>query len=173
MQEFLLQNVSPEERKAVLEKVAASTESITYNRHMTSAEIDAESKKLAAAVTVRTEVEQEKAAEMKAYNDRIKHLKETADEYAETLTRGTKEVTEKCYKLINFDTREVGYYNEHGELVRVRPATDADMQLDMFSGAGNAEARQQAEALTTGEGKALEAGDNIEDVDFEDVQADE
>lgn len=168
MQQLILQEREPSVRKETLENIAASKETITYKRSLTSAEIDAESKKLANVVKERAATEAEKASEMKMYNDRIKHLKEVADEQAEVLTNGAKEVSETCYKIINFDTREVGYYNEFGELVKVRKATDADLQLDMFD---NAEKRGQAAQLTTGDGapKALPDG-SIEDVEFEEVK---
>lgn len=169
MEQFILQDRTPLERVQMLEKMAAKTEKITYTRHLTDAEIEGESKKLADAVTQRARVEEDKRENMKMFNDRIGELKTKAEMISETLLSGTKEETRKCYKFVNLDTREVGYYNELGELVKTRPAMDQDMQLDMFGGDGKVP--EENAALPGGETKALPQDNHpeAEDVDFEEV----
>lgn len=168
MEQFILQDRTPLERAQLLEKMAAKAEKITYTRHLTEAEIEGESKKLADAVTSRARVEEEKREVMKDYNGRIDELKTKAEMISETLLSGTKEETRKCYKFVNLETLEVGYYNEFGELVKVRAAMDQDMQLDMFGGDGKV---PEAAQLPGHEPAALPAANNpeAEDVDFEEV----
>lgn len=170
MEQFILQDRTPQERVQMLEKMAAKAEKITYIRHLTEAEIEGESKKLADAVTSRARVEEDKRENMKMFNTRIDELKTKAEMISETLLSGTKEETRKCYKFINLETREVGYYNEYGELVKIRPATDQDMQLDMFGGDGKV---PEENAALPGHEPAQLPADNhpeAEDVDFEEVK---
>lgn len=169
MEKFILQNVAPELRAQALEQAAAKAEKITYVRHLTDAEIEAESKKLADAVTKRARVEEEKREVMKDYNGRIEDLKVKAETISETLLNGTKEENARCFKFVNIDTREVGYYNEFGELVKTRPAMDQDMQLDMFGGKNEMPA--DAAQLPEHEQNSLPAANHpeAEDVEFEEV----
>lgn len=174
MEQFILQNLTPAERKEQLEKHASTIERITYTRHLTDAEIEQEAKNLADTVIKRTDVEEEKKDVMKGYNERIQNLKTKAEQISDTLMRGTKEECSACYKFINLDTKEVGYYNELGELVKIRPAMDADMQLDMF--AGQKMEQEDAKALEAKQAAALPAGDkhpDAEEVPFEEVADDQ
>ena len=170
MDQFILQDKMPQDRVAILEKMAAKAEKITYRRNLTEAEIEAESKNLADAVTRRAQIEDEKKEVTKEYNKRIEEQKTKAETISDTLLSGTREETRLCYKFVNIDTKEVGYYNELGELVKVRPAMDQDMQLDMFGAQG---ASEQADAgALHGKTPAALPEDNhpeAEDVEFEDV----
>lgn len=150
----------------ILEKMAAKAEKITYTRNLTEAEIDAESRKLAEAVTRRAEIEDEKKEVVKTYNQRIEEQKTKAETISDTLLSGTKEETRLCYKFVNLDTKEVGYYNEYGELVKVRPAMDQDMQLDMFGAQG---ASEQAAAQLPGKTPAALPGDMHSDIEEAEV----
>lgn len=153
MQQFIFQDVTPQERITLMEKNANAIERLTYNRHLTSAEIEAEAIKLANLVKECNHVKDDKTIVMKGYNDRIKSLEEQASSVSDGLRSGEKEAVEECYKFINFDTQEVGYYNQSGELVKVRPAMDADLQLNMFHGKG---ALPQAEEPEVEEAEVVE-----------------
>lgn len=166
MLQFIYQDLSPQDRKEVMER-ELRPERITYDRHLTDAEIDKESKELAELVKNTAQIEEEKRIAVKNFSDQIKALKEQAQDIADVLMRGTKEVTEKCYKVLNLDTREVGFYNADGELVRVRKAQDADLQMDMFSGNYG---QQEAGNLALPQA-ALPAP--VEDVESEEVTDDE
>ena len=41
-------------------------------------------------------------------------------------------VTERCFKFIDQETREVGYYNENGDLIESRPAYSEELQTTLF-----------------------------------------
>lgn len=167
MEKFILQDKTPQERIAIMEKMAAKAEMITYHRNLTEAEIDEESKKLAEAVTKRAQIEDEKKDVMKRYNQRIDEQKTKAETISDTLLSGTREETALCYKFVNIDTKEVGYYNQHGELVKVRPAMDQDMQLDMFGAQGASE--QQSAAALPGKTPAALPGDPHADIEEAEV----
>lgn len=157
MQKFILQEHTQEERAAIL-AAAKKTESITYTRNLTEAEIDAESKRLASEVKILAAQEEEKKEVMRNYKERIDATRERMDKISKTLLEGTKEVTERCLKVINVEGREVGFYNVNGELVKVRALIDDDIQLDMFE-----EEKQPAGALPA----------SVEEAEAEEVHEDE
>lgn len=131
MNQFILQELTLEERSAMLAE-KKNSENVTYDRVLTEAEIDNESKNLANKVKELAAIEEEKKEVNKAYKDRIDTCRDTMDRISKTLLGGRKTVTEKCFKVINIEGREVGYYNVSGELVKVRPLIDDDLQMDMF-----------------------------------------
>lgn len=108
------------------------TERITYTRNLTEAEIDNESKKLASEVKILARQEEEKKEVMRSCKESIDNTRGRMEAISKTLLDGTVEVTEKCFKVLNMDTREVGFYNVSGELVKVRPMIDDDLQMDLF-----------------------------------------
>lgn len=131
MQKFILQEHTQEQRDAIL-AASKKKERITYTRNLTEAEIDNESKKLAAEVKTLARQEEEKKEVMREYKDSIDRTRERMEAISKTLLDGTKEVTEECLKVLNIEGREVGFYNRSGELVKVRPMIDDDVQMDLF-----------------------------------------
>lgn len=137
-----------------LNSIAAGKERITYLRNLTEAEIDAESKELASLCRRRNELEEEKKNVAKDYQTQIDSVKQNIDRSATLLEDGRKECVEDCFKVLDIDAREVGFYNNRGELVRMRKALDSDLQLDMFYQQRNEETRKALEAanrLSAGE----------------------
>lgn len=162
MQKFILQDHTQEERAAIL-AASKKTEDITYTRNLTEAEIDAESKRLASEVKILASQEEEKKEVMREYKERIDATRERMERISKTLLDGTKEVTERCLKVVNIDTHEVGFYNVSGELVKVRPLIDDDIQLDMFEGQ-----EQHEPAALPGASNALDA--HVEEAEAEEVK---
>lgn len=153
MRNFLFEECSHEERIEKLNSIAAGKERITYLRNLTEAEIDAESKELASLCRRRNELEEEKKNVAKDYQTQIDSVKQNIDRSATLLEDGRKECVEDCFKVLDIDAREVGFYNSRGELVRMRKALDSDLQLDMFYQQRNEETRKALEAanrLSTG-----------------------
>ena len=163
MRNFLFEECTQEERIEKLNSIAASKERITYLRNLTEAEIDAESKELASLCRRRNELEEEKKNVAKDYQTQIDSVKQNIDRSATLLEDGRKECVEDCFKVLDIDAREVGFYNSRGELVRMRKALDSDLQLDMFYQQRNEETRKALEAANR-----LSAGGNPED--YEDAQ---
>lgn len=146
MRNFLFEECSHEERMEKLNSIAAGKERITYLRNLTEAEIDAESKELASLCRRRNELEEEKKNVAKDYQTQIDSVKQNIDRSATLLEDGRKECVEDCFKVLDIDEREVGFYNSRGELVRMRKALDSDLQLDMFYQQRNEETKKALEA---------------------------
>lgn len=150
MQQFILQNKTQEERMALLAE-AQKAENVTYKRQLTDAEIDNESKKLAAEVKILASIEEEKKEANKAFKDQIDNTRQKMENISKVLLDGAKEVTEKCFKVLNIEGHEVGYYNVSGELVKVRALLDDDIQMSMFENKPNDEATAALEASASGQ----------------------
>ena len=153
MRNFLFEECSHEERMEKLNSIAAGKERITYLRNLTEAEIDAESKELASLCRRRNELEEEKKNVAKDYQMQIDSVKQNIDRSATLLEDGRKECVEDCFKVLDIDAREVGFYNNRGELVRMRKALDSDLQLDMFYQQRNEETKialESANRLSAG-----------------------
>ncbi len=163
MRNFLFEECSHEERIEKLNSIAAGKERITYLRNLTEAEIDAESKELASLCRRRNELEEEKKNVAKDYQTQIDSVKQNIDRSATLLEDGRKECVEDCFKVLDIDAREVGFYNSRGELVRMRKALDSDLQLDMFYQQRNEETRKALEAANR-----LSAGSDPDD--YEEAQ---
>ena len=146
MRNFLFEECTQEERMEKLNSIAAGKERITYLRNLTEAEIDAESKELASLCRRRNELEEEKKNVAKDYQTQIDSVKQNIDRSATLLEDGRKECVEDCFKVLDIDAREVGFYNNRGELVRMRKASDSDLQLDMFYQQRNEETKKALEA---------------------------
>lgn len=58
------------------------------------------------------------------------------NETRKSLLKGLKNkaefVTEPCYKFVDPETREVGYYNQEGDLIESRPAYPDELQSNIF-----------------------------------------
>lgn len=161
MKEFILQECTPEQRAEQLERLAASKEVLRYSRNLTEAEIDTESKHMAKLYKDLCGVEAEKSAANKEFGEQIKSIRAQIEVSANTLQNGQKEVSETCYKFIDIDAREVGFYDKYGQLVRRRAAQDTDLQLDMF-GNTNVEEQKQAVAALPGEAPIQQGDPNAE-----------
>lgn len=66
------------------------------------------------------------------YNEEIKGYKNTIKDVADKLKSKTTYVNEPCYKLIDQQTRQVGYYNKEGMLVYQRAARHDELQPNIF-----------------------------------------
>lgn len=148
MNQFIFQDKTQEERIALLEQ-NKKAENVTYKRHLTDAEIDNESKNLAKEVKVLAQIEEEKKEVNKSFKDQIDTTRQKMENISKVLLEGSKEVTERCFKVINIEGHEVGYYNVSGELVKVRALIDDDIQMDMFEQGSTEPAKELNAASST------------------------
>ncbi|MCI2145808.1 MAG: hypothetical protein LKK08_06125 [Bacteroidales bacterium] len=66
------------------------------------------------------------------FKERLKPLYEDRVTTLDGLKRKARLVTEKCYKFIDQKAREVGYYNEAGDLIECRQAYADELQGNLF-----------------------------------------
>ena len=78
------------------------------------------------------DIEEEKKAIMDEFKERLKPLSERKSQLLKGLKNKAELVTENCYKFVDFDSREVGYYNQDGDLIESRPAYTDELQTNIF-----------------------------------------
>lgn len=110
-----------------------AVEDLGYTKQLPNEEIEALKDRLVENNIQLRDVRADKKAANKEFNDQIKQLEESNDEVTVKLKAKSEFVTEACFKFVDTETREVGYYNCEGLLVYCRPARPEEMQKSMFS----------------------------------------
>jgi len=68
------------------------------------------------------------------YKTKLKPIKQVKDSLLQEIKTGTRQEFGRCYKMVDYDSKEVAYYNNRGQLVYSRPAMgDEAMQLKIVS----------------------------------------
>ena len=120
------------EREQFIKDNADAIENIGYTKPLPSDEVEKLKEKLANASIKKLEQEEEKKAAVQMYNEEIKRYKNTIKEAADKLKSKSEYVNEACYKLVDEQTRQVGYYNNEGMLVYQRAARHDELQPRLF-----------------------------------------
>lgn len=110
-----------------------AVEDLGYTKQLPNEEIEALKDRLVENSIQLRDVRADKKAANKEFNDQIKQLEESNDEVTGKLKAKSEFVTEACFKFVDTETREVGYYNREGLLVYCRPGRPEEMQKSMFS----------------------------------------
>lgn len=110
-----------------------AVEDLGYTKQLPNEEIEALKDRLVENNIQLRYVRADKKAANKEFNDQIKQLEESNDEVTGKLKAKSEFVTEACFKFVDTETREVGYYNREGLLVYCRPGRPEEMQKSMFS----------------------------------------
>lgn len=78
------------------------------------------------------DIEIEKKQVNEGFKLDLKPLIEDKKQILSGLKNKSEHVTEVCFKFIDPQTREVGFYNEDGELIESRPAYADELQGSIF-----------------------------------------
>lgn len=111
------------EREQFIKDNADSIENMGYTKPIPSDQIEKLKETLADASIKKLEQEEAKKAAVQMYNEEIKGYK---------LKSKSTYVKEPCYKLIDQQTRQVGYYTKEGTLVYQRAARHDELQPNIF-----------------------------------------
>ena len=109
-----------------------AVEDLGYTKQLPNYEIEALKDRLVENNIQLRDVRADKKAANKEFNDQIKQLEESNDEVTGKLKAKSEFVTEACYKFVDDEKREVGYYNSEGLLVYSRPARPEELQKTIF-----------------------------------------
>lgn len=69
---------------------------------------------------------------MDQFKEKLKPLNESRKQLLVDLKNKSEYINEPCYKIINDEEREVGFYNKSGELVYSRPIQSQEMQTTIY-----------------------------------------
>lgn len=132
MDKVLGQEYQGQDRVSFLRDNCDSVEDLGYTKSLPSDEIEALKDRLVENNIQLRDVRADKKAANKEFNDQIKQLEESNDEVTGKLKAKSEFVTEPCFKFVDEETREVGYYNNEGLLVYSRPARPDELQKNIF-----------------------------------------
>lgn len=121
-----------EARRQFLADNADAVEKKEYMRHFTPEELLKKKEGLSETCISINDIEEELKDIKKEYAEKLKPLIERKKRVLGELKKKAELVEEDCYKFIDTDTREVGYYNQNGDLIESRPAYSEELQTTMF-----------------------------------------
>ncbi len=132
MEKVLGQEYKGNNRALFLRDNCDAVEELGYTKSLPNEEIESLRDRLVENNIQLRDTRAEKKAANKEFNDRIKLLEEENDEVTGKLKAKSEFVTEACYKFVDEDSREVGYYNNEGILVYCRPARPEELNKNIF-----------------------------------------
>ena len=78
------------------------------------------------------DIEEERKEVAKDFKEQLKPAKEEQKRLLVGLKNKAEFIRENCFKFVNMETREVGYYNEAGDLIDSRSAAADELQANIF-----------------------------------------
>ncbi len=123
---------SPIERINFLSDNCDKTEEKGYMKRYTPEQIQTMKEDLAEVSIKINDIQIEKKEYLKAIKDKTNPLSEQKSELLRGIKQKAVYTTEKCFKFVDTDNREVGYYNSDGDLIESRPANPEELQGTIF-----------------------------------------
>lgn len=136
MDKTLGQEYAPEQRVRFLKDNCDKIETIGYMKRFSTDEMSSRKDELAELSIEINEIEAERKFQAQIFKDRMKPLDERKAELLKEIKSKAEFKSEACYKFIDHAEKEVGYYNDEGDLVECRPARpdEAQITLKMITG---------------------------------------
>jgi hypothetical protein len=104
----------------------------TYMRRFTPDELRQKKDQLAEASITLSEIDDEKKEILQDIKTRQEPLKSEKKILLSNIKHKAEEVKEECYKFIDQENSEVGFYNSEGDLIEQRPAYPDERQGTIF-----------------------------------------
>jgi predicted phage tail protein len=121
------------QREAFLKDNCDRVEEKGYMKPYTPEELQEHKEKLANLSIEIEEIEDEKKAEVKHFNETLKPLADSRRELLRNIRQKAEYVREICYKFTDREERQTAYYNSEGDLIELRPASADELNLTIFS----------------------------------------
>lgn len=122
----------PKSRVAFLMDNCDSVETKGYMKRFTPEQLLKKKEHLSELAIEINDIDIEKKYVNEGFKLRLKPLVEDQKAILTGLKNKSEHVTERCFKFIDTETREVGFYNEDGELIESRPAYADELQGNIF-----------------------------------------
>jgi len=123
-----------EQRESFLKNNCEKVEEKGYMKPFTPEELQGYKEGLAELSIQIEQVEEEKKESARYFKDRLDPMTKQRSEMVRNIRQKAEYVREVCYKFIDRDNRESGYYNADGDLIELRPATADELQPTLFVG---------------------------------------
>ena len=122
---------SKESRMKNLHDNCDDVQEMSYDKSFTATEMSEIKDQLADESIKLFDVEAEFKEVKQTYTDQMSPMKQAIKLSIGYLKTGKRLVTEPCFKFVDRDNKETGYYNEDGELVYSRPSNMDEMQMKL------------------------------------------
>jgi septal ring factor EnvC (AmiA/AmiB activator) len=126
--------VNKAQRESYLKDNCEKVESKGYMKPFTPEQLQGHKENLAELSIQIEEVEEEKKESAKHFKETLEPLTRQRREMVSNIKQKAEYVNELCYKFIDREERQTGYYNADGDLIELRPATADEMQPTLFIG---------------------------------------
>lgn len=123
---------NPIERINFLDSNCDKVEQKGYMKRYTPEQVQCMKEELAETSIKINDIQIEKKEYLKEIKERITPLSEQKSELLKGIKEKAAFTTEKCYKFIDQEDKEVGYYNADGDLIEERPAMPDELQGTVF-----------------------------------------
>ena len=132
MEKLLGQDLNPRERVQFLTDNADAVEELGYNKPLTQDEITNLKEELTNNSIRISDILEKKAAAAAEFNEQLKPLEKSRKEAIAMLKNRSEFRTEGCFKFIDHESGEVGFYNSDGVLVYQRGILPGERQKTIF-----------------------------------------
>jgi len=119
-------------REAFLKDNCDKVEEKGYMKPYTKEELQQRKEELANASIQIMQVEDEAKQAAAHYKEQLKPLKEKRRQMVGDIKSKAEYVTEPCFKFVDQEAHETGYYNKYGDLIECRPSTADELQTTLF-----------------------------------------
>ncbi|MDR1222000.1 MAG: hypothetical protein LBL07_03855 [Tannerella sp.] len=121
-------------RESFLKANCEKVEEKGYMKPYTPEELQGHKENLANLSIRIEEVEEEKKAQERYYKDELDPLTKERSEMVKNIRQKAEYVHEICYKFVDREEKQTGYYNADGDLIELRPATADELHPTLFIG---------------------------------------
>lgn len=121
-----------DEREQFLQNICDGTENVSYARAFTPEEMAKQREVLTDASIMLDDINQAKQDAIAKFKEQAKEYEELRKVAIKNLKMKAEIVDEECYKVIDEETKMVGFYNAEGNLVSSRPAFSNEIQKNLF-----------------------------------------
>lgn len=120
------------QREAFLKDNCDAVENKGYMKQFTPEQLQGHKENLANISIKMSEIEAAKKQSDAYYKGELKPLHEERQQVIQDIKSKAKYVEEVCYKFVDQEAKETGFYNADGDLIEQRPATADEMQPTLF-----------------------------------------
>jgi hypothetical protein len=120
------------QRESFLKDNCERVESRGYMKPFTPEQLQGHKESLANLSIKIEEIEEEKKAQARYYKETLDPLIKERSGMVKNIRQKAEYVDELCYKFVDREAKETGYYNTEGDLIELRPATADEMQPNLF-----------------------------------------
>lgn len=121
------------ERESFLKDNCDKVEEKGYMKPYSAEELQGHKENLANVSIEIAEIEAEKKAQDAYYKGQLKPLVEQRSQMVSNIKSKSEYVKEVCFKFVDQEAKETGFYNADGDLIECRPATADELQPTIFS----------------------------------------